>query len=772
MGLGEKNMLERYRTMKNSLFKRAVATAAAVPLALTQCLTTTFAVNVNTADLTKSGAVKAANDAQTVTLDNLLYIDPTVDNPTYSAPDLQAESAWNETLAAVIDMAETKGKASGTIDAAKFVDSIVSKAGSYKEIANQIAARLLDEDVTYEIVDGDVIIKGKVTQPNLNGNWEKSAGQALSQIAQAYNAPALNNVDFSAVKIGGSYTITVKTSALNEGTDVPVEFEYKNDNGTFGPGETFAYAIKCVEQIKQIGSDAIKKEVAADKADEAASKYEEKIDLILNKLNTAKKAYENAKTKSVSYDSVSAGAEAVNKYADKHNIKVTVPSTAVEIAAKKSVAKAFETAVGMVNNASPYTINIKADELGSFIDDLDAFEVALKNQKVTVYGEFEDAEAADVKAFYESKADDPDYGKYVKSYKIFDAAANFADIDSKGGDVDVKIKRVVITEPKATTTTTTSDTTSTTTSDTTSTTSSDTTSTTSSETTSTTTDTTPTTTTTSSDTTSTTSSDTTTTTSSDTTSTTSSETTTTTITNVKSVPVSKYATVKTSAGFYLDIDPEFHKEQIEEAMLYIKTQNIAVDEDGNEIEDADGNPVVLGEYTENAIDITDSVTFGDATPSNTYSADEKDFKYELPIYYRGEALNDVEGLPCEVEVYIGVKGDADLSNEVDGSDATLILQYFGNMQAGAGGVSVDANTVQMNKINPIVTGPESIYDEFSVFLADVDSKLTDNWKPGKKADRAIDGSDATLDLKYFGITTNTHNYGKATWDEILGALGQ
>ena len=718
--------------MKNSLFKRAVATAAAVPLALTQCLTTTFAVNVNTADLTKSGAVKAANDAQTVTLDNLLYIDPTVDNPTYSAPDLQAESTWNETLAAVIDMAETKGKASGTIDAAKFVDSIVSKAGSYKEIANQIAARLLDEDVTYEIVDGDVIIKGKVTQPNLNGNWEKSAGQALSQIAQAYNAPALNNVDFSAVKIGGSYTITFKTSALNEGTDVPVEFEYKNDNGTFGPGETFAYAIKCVEQIKQIGSDAIKKEVAADKADEAASKYEEKIDLILNKLNTAKKDYENAKTKSVSYDSVSAGAEAVNKYADKHNVKVTVPSTAVEIAAKKSVAKAFETAVGMVNNASPYTINIKADELGSFIDDLDAFEVALKNQKVTVYGEFEDAEAADVKAFYESKADDPDYGKYVKSYKIFDAAANFADIDSKGGDVDVKIKRVVITEPKATTTTTTSDTTSTTSSETTTTTSSDTTSTTSSETT----------------------------------------TTTTTITNVKSVEVSRYATVKTSAGFYLDIDPEFHKEQIEEAMLYIKTQNIAIDEDGNEIKDADGNPVVLGEYTENAIDITDSVTFGDATPSNTYSADEKDFKYELPIYYRGAKLTDEEGYDLDVEVYIGIKGDADLSNEVDGSDATLILQYFGNMQAGTGGVSVDANTVQMNKINSIVTGPESIYDEFSVFLADVDSKITDNWKPGKKADRAIDGSDATLDLKYFGITTNTHNYGKATWDEILGALGQ
>ncbi|NLT09357.1 MAG: hypothetical protein GXY08_07630, partial [Ruminococcus sp.] len=146
-------------------------------------------------------------------------------------------------------------------------------------------------------------------------------------------------------------------------------------------------------------------------------------------------------------------------------------------------------------------------------------------------------------------------------------------------------------------------------------------------------------------------------------------------------------------------------------------------------------------------------------------------KYEIPVYYRDEIIKDVEGYDITVDVYIGVKGDADLSNEVDGSDATLILKYFGSTQASGSGF-VDRNTIQMNNINPVVTGPESIYDEFSVFLADVDSRLTDNWKPGKKNDRAIDGSDATLDLKYFGITTNNHKYGKETWDEILSALGQ
>ena len=747
--------------MKNSLFKRAVAAAAAVPLALTQCLTTSFAVSVDTADLAKSGAVQAESNVKSITLDKILYIAPQ-----------ETESSWNTLVASFIEFAEDQGKSHGTIDAAKFVDSIVSYAGPYEEAAKQVAARLLDEDVTYDITDGDLIINGKVTQPNLNGNWDKTPGQALSQIAKEYNAPALNNVDFSSVKIGGSFTITIKSSALNDGTTVPVEFKYKNDAGEFGPGETFAYGAKCLQQIKEIGEAAIKKEVAADKADEAVAKFDAKIAQLENKVRIAANIYKSAMTKSVSYSSVAEAAEATTKFLNRHKIDRTVPSTAAEIAAKKTVANAYSTALEMVNNAAaPNSVDITAAELGTFIDNLNDFNVALSDKKVTVYGTFEDAEADAVKEYYNvTKADDPNFGTYVSSYKIFEGAANFADIDAKGGDVDVKIKRVVVTDTKTTTSTTTTtapvDTTTTTTTtepvDTTSTT----TTTAPVDTTSTTTTTAPV------DTTSTT----TTTAPVDTTSTTTTTepvdtTTTTTVTGKKTVEVTRYATVKTSAGFYLDTDEAFNEAQIEEAMLYIKTQDIAIDEAGNEIKDDNGNLIVLGETTENAVDITDRLTFGDATPSNTYSASETDFKYEIPVYYRNDVLKDVEGYDITVDVYIGVKGDADLSNEVDGSDATLILKYFGSTQASSGGF-VDRNTIQMNNINPVVTGPESIYDEFSVFLADVDSKLTDNWKPGKKNDRAIDGADATLDLKYFGITTNNHKYGKETWDEILGTLGQ
>ena len=279
--------------MKNSLFKRAVAAAAAVPLALTQCLTYSFAVDTDNAAVT-SGAVKATSDKQTYTLDDMLYIAPS-----------ETESSWNVTLATFIDKIQNEGKTSGTIDLQPLADAIIAKSGSFSEIVSQTSKRILENGITYEIVDKDIIIKGKVSDVDFNGNWNKTAGQALSQIADSYNAPALNNVDFSDVKVAGDFTITLKTSMLDAGTDVPVTFEYKNEKGTYGPGETLDYIIECTEQIKKIGEDAIDANVSSDKAAEAKAKYDEKVDQILKKFNDAKNALANSKTKSATYTSVS-----------------------------------------------------------------------------------------------------------------------------------------------------------------------------------------------------------------------------------------------------------------------------------------------------------------------------------------------------------------------------------------------------------------------------------------------------------------------------------
>ena len=164
--------------MKNSLFKRAIAAVATVPLALTQCLTYSYAVTTNDAVIPAKGAVKATNDAQTITLDKLLYI----------APE-ETESSWNTLLSQYIQKVEAKGKSTGTIDLSNLVDSAIAKLGSAnKGVAKQVAARILENEATYEIVDGDIIIKGKVSQPNFNGNIQNTPGQALSALASKYNA--------------------------------------------------------------------------------------------------------------------------------------------------------------------------------------------------------------------------------------------------------------------------------------------------------------------------------------------------------------------------------------------------------------------------------------------------------------------------------------------------------------------------------------------------------------------------------------------------------
>ena len=69
--------------MKNSLFKRAIAAAAAVPLALTQCLTYANAVSTDTIKATAN--VQAGEEA--LTLENLLYI-----------PVEETVSKWNQTV--------------------------------------------------------------------------------------------------------------------------------------------------------------------------------------------------------------------------------------------------------------------------------------------------------------------------------------------------------------------------------------------------------------------------------------------------------------------------------------------------------------------------------------------------------------------------------------------------------------------------------------------------------------------------------------------------
>ena len=110
-------------------------------------------------------------------------------------------------------------------------------------------------------------------------------------------------------------------------------------------------------------------------------------------------------------------------------------------------------------------------------------------------------------------------------------------------------------------------------------------------------------------------------------------------------------------------------------------------------------------------------------------------------------------------------GDANLNNVVDGTDATLTLRYYTALISGAGGAQVDPYTLTLST-SELVDSPTSVYEEFAAFLSDVNSNLTDNWKM-TKADRNVDGTDATQILRYYTLVISDNEPGEALWNTIL-----
>ena len=764
--------------MKNSLFKRVAAAAAAVPLALTQCLTFSSVAAENDAVQIVGNTVQDGA-AQTVSLESLLYI-----------PANKTESTWNVTgSAALAKMVGTKG----SINNAKILDLVKYVPANYREAAKAaLEEYVLVNPVTYEVTaDKNIVLKATVSQPNFNGNWANTPGKALSDLAKAYNAPELNAVDFSSVKVAGDLVVTIKTSKLDEGTTVPVEVVYKTADGDIYAGDFAKFANDKLTELETVAKAAIAKSVAADKVQEATDKFLAKTALIRDKINKAEKALDQALTKTADYKSISEAADAANKFLAKKNINKKVPSSAAEVAAKETVKKYYDAAVKKASAKAD--IQITAEQLGAFVDSLTsktltdsegnefatAFDINLNNGKATLVGAFEDAEAADVQKWVESKG----YA-YVGSYKKLTGTVDFTGIKTADtASVDVQIERILVTETTTTATTTTDDgsTTTTTTDDGSTTTTTSTTDDGSTTTTTSTTDDGSTTSTTSTtddgSTTSTTSttddgsttSTTSTTDDGSTTSTTSTtddgstSTTTTTTNTVTSAVKTQYVEITSVDGFYFNTEDKFDTAQIKKAVLHtVYNEGYTGD---------DGVAVVLREYESEPVDITAELTFGDATPANTYKAVENKFDYEIPVYYNNAKLKDAEGNDATVTVYIGLKGDTDLNNIVDGRDATATLNYY----AATSTDGKDATTVALSPSTLVSGNPESVYDDFAAFLSDVKvdagKELT---RFAKKAERLVDGRDASSILTFYAKSSVDQykdmaaNKPNDLWDIVTG----
>ena len=728
--------------MKNSLFKRAFAAVAAVPLALTQCLTyTSYAVANDSTQPSAEDTGDSAEKKEAYTLKgNLLYISPD-----------QVESTWySDFYAELIEMGSKKS--TGYIKTEKIVNSILSNSGKYKNTVEELVKLLGEDDIQYAIsTSGDVTITGSIVNPDLSditGAVKIPMDETLKDLADKYSAPEIADIDFSSVDFSGTYEIVIEGSDLADGNKVDVRAKYTANQGingktVFAAGEIPDFALEKLEDIRKIAHISIEEAVQdSTLSAEAKAEFDKKIDAYVSRVKKVKNNLNKVYTveRDAQADNMAELIKKINDYADKNKYvdkvdnklgkEYRLPSSVTEMVNKSFVANIYDDVLAQLNKALVnYDVQIQSSEIAAFADN------ELSNLTATAAG-----------GTYTLTGDFPD----------------IYNVDTTLATVGLRIYREpVVTTTTTTDSTTTSTTTTTTTND--SSTTTDSTTSTSDGSTSTTTTTDSTTSTSNGSTSTSTTIDSSTSTSSDSSTSTSTSTSTNTNTGIVLNGEVKSFSVAADAegyGFYYSTEKEFHKEQVSGLSL---------------------NVVYVDDKTEE-IDLIDYFDF-EASPAEKFTKNNTTFKYNVALVYKGEditditgrvvlangdTLKDASGYDVGVTAYIGVKGDVNLDTRADAVDATQIQIYYARLSAGLG----TTDDTQLSISNTIlVTGADSVYDHFAAFLGDVNQSthvVEDNWKASKSS-RQVDTVDATNISIYYAKASNPDNTDddETIWNNIL-----
>lgn len=130
------------------------------------------------------------------------------------------------------------------------------------------------------------------------------------------------------------------------------------------------------------------------------------------------------------------------------------------------------------------------------------------------------------------------------------------------------------------------------------------------------------------------------------------------------------------------------------------------------------------------------------SPAETFTAGTH--KYELDVLYNGKSLG------VKATAYIGVRGDADLSDAADSKDAVKVLQWF---------ASYIANHEPASKADwpAMYDGEDKNLNKLALFLAN--ANLSE--------DSFCDSKDAVLILQYFAaVIANNDSTDGVSWDKL------
>lgn len=686
------------------VFNKVIAVAATVPLALTQG----FAVLSNAADAT------------TISVERVLEIKPQ-----------ELESDWAKLVEGALIDSEGKSfelNVADIIDSADFSDKNAAYVEKVQKcivgnpsvsIQNSVAVMTAQVDAT-SYVQSNIIdaIKKELTKQGA--------------------ASIIDDIDFSMLEKKGTFTAAVdgdsiENTAANKAAGTANTIRVKgavfvdsegNQVATYADAK--AYAASTVQKLKV---EVTKKAAAANltvNLDNLLATYQKKVEKAFSYADKA--ITTSAHQEFATADETLAWLK-VQK--DQRTTRFDVPGSVADLA---KYGDTLNKAVAEVNKAFQnvgvnYTVDVSMDDVTSLLNSGSDF-VADANADTNVYTVTFKVPDTDVDADYFSTVEgiekyyaahpdqaetdgvtDADYSQlvYDSSYKLVTAQGD-ADNDTLAGVPSgyFNVERIIKFKDKATTTTTT-DISGTTTTDVSGTTTTDV----------------------SGGTTTTDVSGATTTT---TTGTGDSETTTTTTTTntgtITPVGTTTLEVEVNPTNFYFSVD----ERELKPSDLFSKFD--IVDEDGTHF-----NALELG-----------AVTLDKTTPKEIFDAEGKPYCVtEVNAYFTDPTKADAEPVaaPVNPTVYIGVKGDTDLSGLVDVPDAVAVLTYTAKIAAG-----------QEN----VVFNEDENLNKFVFFLADIDTESKEGKNDGNKL---MATEDAVYMLTY---TAKTAAGQEPTWPDVVPSL--
>ncbi|MDE6834397.1 MAG: hypothetical protein K2J39_09180, partial [Ruminococcus sp.] len=169
--------------MKNSLFKRVFATVASVPFALSQCLTSSYAV---TNASVPAEIVETQADKEVYNLEKLLYIEPG-----------KTESEWYDAFLTELRNIGNNDNNVRFIEKEMIADLVIKNAGNYADKAQMGLDMLDDKGIEYQVTPrGNIIITARIktdfgaffkeAQDSIDEAVDKAVADAMDEVKQKY----------------------------------------------------------------------------------------------------------------------------------------------------------------------------------------------------------------------------------------------------------------------------------------------------------------------------------------------------------------------------------------------------------------------------------------------------------------------------------------------------------------------------------------------------------------------------------------------------------